>query len=43
MLFHAARHNALEEGSEEIPVHQKVLIMALILAINFFENKILDM
>jgi hypothetical protein len=43
MFFKAARHRAFEAGSEEIHVHQKVLMIALIWAINVFEKMIFGM
>jgi hypothetical protein len=41
--FQALRQSDLALASSRTPVHQKVLIMAMSLAINFLEKRILDM
>ena len=43
MSFQARRQRLFLESVSLIPVHQKFLITAVSLAMNFFENKILDM
>jgi hypothetical protein len=43
IFFQTVRQRALDDGSDETPVHQKVRMTSLILAMNFLEKIMLDM